>query len=87
YILINDMHSVPVTLPFRDEALKRNYLSLMIFPIKKYGEIIGMFCFYSSEINFFDAEEIILLKEATYDVSFALEVIEKEKSRKKHYKK
>lgn len=86
YILINDMYSTPANLPFRDDAIERNYLSLMLFPIKKYGETIGMFCFYSSEVNFFDAEEIILLKEATYDVSFALEVFEKEKLRKQAMK-
>jgi len=55
----------------------------MSLPIKKGGKVIGVFSLYSTEKNFFDAEEIALLDEATDDVSFALEVFEKEIQNKK----
>ncbi len=56
--------------------------SCIILPIKKEKEIIGSFNIYSSEINFFDEAEIALLVEATGDISFALDVFEKDKRHK-----
>lgn len=60
-------------------AAERSYRSCMIVPIKKFGKIIGTFNVYSSEIGFFNITEIALLEEATADISFALEVFEKER--------
>lgn len=56
--------------------------SCTILPIKKFGIIIGSFNIYADEINFFDDAEIALLEEATGDISFALDVFEKEKLHK-----
>ncbi|WP_165930053.1 PAS domain S-box protein [Flavobacterium caseinilyticum] len=83
YVVCNDIENDPMMQPWRKEALDRGYLSLMALPIKKSGKVIGIFCFYADEKNFFDAEEIALLEEATGDVAFALEVFEKEALRKK----
>ncbi|WP_269684382.1 PAS domain S-box protein [Flavobacterium lacustre] len=83
YFYCNDVENDLNMLPWRDEAMKRGYLSSMSLPILKFGKVIGAFTFYAGEKNFFDAEEIALLEEATGDVSFALENLEKEKLRKK----
>lgn len=83
YVVVNDIANDYIMTSWKDEALKRGFLSLMILPIKKFGKPVGIFCFYASEKDFFDAEEIALLEEATSDVSFALDVFEKEKLRKK----
>ncbi|MFH6971577.1 PAS domain S-box protein [Flavobacterium petrolei] len=83
YVICNDIENDPMMQPWRKEALSRGYLSSMAVPIKKSGKVIGVFSFYANEKNFFDAEEIALLEEATGDVSFALEVFEKEALRKK----
>ncbi|EDO28397.1 predicted protein [Nematostella vectensis] len=82
-IIVNDIENDSLMNLWKDEALKRGFLSLMSVPIKKFDKIIGVFCFYASEKNFFDAEEIALLEEATSDVAFALEIFEKELLRKK----
>ncbi|MDI6032929.1 PAS domain S-box protein [Flavobacterium sp. LB2P84] len=82
YIVCNDIENDLIMLPWREEALDREYLSLMALPIRKFGKVIGIFSFYASEKNFFDAEEIALLEEAMGDVAFALEVFEKEALRK-----
>jgi len=63
-------------------ATANHIRSCIILPIKKEGVIIGSFNIYSSEINFFDEVEIALLKEATGDISFALDIFEKEKRHK-----
>lgn len=60
-------------------AAERSYNSCMIVPVKKFGKIIGTFNVYSSEIDFFNITEIALLEEATADISFALEIFEKER--------
>ncbi|VXB84341.1 Histidine kinase [Flavobacterium sp. 9AF] len=86
YVVVNDISKDEVMSSWKDEALKRGYQSLMILPIRKFEESVGIFCFYSGEKDFFDDEEIALLEEATSDVSFALEVIENEKIRKKALK-
>ncbi|MBF02981.1 MAG: hypothetical protein CMP76_06760 [Flavobacterium sp.] len=83
YIVINDISQDYIMSSWKEEALQRGYQSLMILPIRKFEETVGIFCFYAAEKNFFDAEEIALLEEATSDVSFALEVFENERIRKK----
>lgn len=83
YVVCNDIENDLIMQPWKEEALERGYLSLMALPLKKIGKVIGIFCFYAGEENFFDAEEIALLVEATDDVAFALEVFEKEALHKK----
>jgi PAS domain S-box-containing protein len=83
YVVFNDISECSLMAPWRDEALSRGYNAVMSSPIRKSGKVIGVFSFYASEKNFFDAEEIELLNKATEDVSFALEVFEKEIQNKK----
>ena len=83
YVVCNDIENAIMMKPWKEEALKRGYFSSMTVPIKKFGKVIGIFCFYANEKDFFDAEEIALLEEATGDVAFALEVFEKEALHKK----
>jgi PAS domain S-box-containing protein len=83
YVVFNDISECSLMSPWRDEALSRGYNAVMSSPIRKSGKVIGVFSFYASEKNFFDAEEIELLNKATEDVSFALEVFEKEIQNKK----
>lgn len=82
-ITCNDIENGVQMVPWKTAALERGYLSSMSVPIKKFGKVKGVFCFYSGEKNFFDAEEILLLEEATDDVGFALELFDKEVLRTK----
>lgn len=68
---------------WRDEALKRNYRSLVSIPLKQKGDIIGILNIYSSTPNFFKEEEIDLIKEMGLDISFALDSIETRHDKKK----
>ena len=63
-------------------ASKNGFNALMVLPIKKSGNTIGTFNLYAAEINLFNKEEIALLVEVTSDISFALDVFEKENQRK-----
>lgn len=70
-------------LPWINEAKKLELNSCIALPIIVYEKTIGTLNLYSSEINFFDQEEINLLIEVSNDISFALEILENEKIHKK----
>jgi PAS domain S-box-containing protein len=71
----------------KKEMVTNNINSCAIFPIKKFNNVIGVFSFLSSERDFFDEKEIALLQEAAGDISFALELFEKEAERELGKKK
>jgi len=83
YQVCNNIEDDPIMLPWKKEALKRNFHSLIAIPIKTFDEIIGVFVIYAAEKNYFNDEEIQLLCKATNDVTFTLEFFEKEAMRKK----
>ncbi|MFT7453054.1 MAG: PAS domain S-box-containing protein [Patescibacteria group bacterium] len=63
-------------------ASKNGFNALIVLPIRKSGNTIGTFNLYAAEIDLFNEEEIALLVEVTSDISFALDVFEKENQRK-----
>ena len=69
--------------PWKDYALQLGYRSLAAFPLKYGGESIGVVSFYSSELGFFNDEEVKLLDETAMDVSHALEVRRGDEERKR----
>jgi PAS domain S-box-containing protein len=78
YFVYNDIANELEIDSWKPFAKLNGIKSCIILPIKKEGQIIGSFNMYSSEINFFDEEEIALLVEATSDISYALDIFEKE---------
>ncbi len=83
YYICNDIENDASMQPWKEELLSKQYYSLMALPIKKFGRVTGIFTVYAPEKYFFDAGEIVLLEEATNDISFALEFLENELLRKK----
>ncbi len=79
--ICNDIEKEPDPTLWKLFASKHGLESYMLLPIRKGGEIIGIFNFYSDKKDLFDETEIRLLEEATDDISFALDVFEKEKHR------
>ncbi len=83
YISCNDIENTEEMGPWKAKAVARNYLSSISLPIRKSGKVIGAFTLYADTKNFFNLEEITLLEEATGDISFILDVFEKDDLRKK----
>ena len=81
YYLCNDIQSNPKLKYWKRYLSEREYGSVIVLPIRKSGSIIATFNLYASEINFFNEAEIALLVEASNDISFSLDVFEKEKQR------
>ena len=80
YFVCNDIEQSNLT-RWKPLARSRGIHSLVIFPIKKGGRIYGTFNLYSTRPGFFNQQEIALLDEASHDISFALDVFEKDKQR------
>ncbi len=71
-VRINDLENDPDFAPWRSKAAEFGLKSIMVFPLFRYEELIGVMAFYAAETNFFDTQEIALLEEVTGDISFAL---------------
>jgi len=78
-IVYNDMSVDPQFDRWKSVFDKKGIRSYMILPIRKSGQIIGTFNLYASELNYFKKEELALLNEVTGDISFALNIFEKDK--------
>ncbi len=73
--VINDL-KLPDWVAF---SQSRGINSCMVLPINKSGKIIGTLNLYSAELNFSGPDEIKLLIELTGDISFALDLFERDK--------
>jgi len=82
YVVCNDIQHDPLMEPWRDAALERGYHSSIGLPIFKLGEVVGVLSLYSSVTHYFDDAEIALLQETASNISFAMDVFEKERQRK-----
>ncbi len=82
YFYSNNIETDEIMIPWRKNAKKYGYQSSIALPLIVNGETIGAYTIYSGEIGFFNDDEIKLLEELAFDISFALEFIESEKERK-----
>lgn len=81
YYICNNIAEDKDLMTMHEYAASRGFLSCMVLPLKKQGEILGTFTIHASELDFFTEDIIALLTEATGDMSFALDVFEKERQR------
>lgn len=80
-LIVNDIASEPGMSHFHDESPKRGCHSSAAIPLWRNKEIIGAMWFYSSDVNFFNENEIMLLEDLVTDIGFGLEIMEGGKSR------
>lgn len=69
----NDFETNNNVLPWKNSALKLGYKSSASFPLKSFTKILGVLSVYSNEKNYFNDEEIRLLDELAFDLSFMIE--------------
>jgi PAS domain S-box-containing protein len=87
YFYSNDVLNDRRIQRWRPYARNTGVNSIMLLPIRKGSEIIGAFNLYATELNLFDTEEIKMLEEVAGDISFSIEVFEKEAQRKETLEK
>lgn len=82
YAVANNTAGEPGALGWMEKLTGDDIGSGIAFPVKKFGKTTGVLVFYSGVKNFFDEPEVALLAEAAGDISFALEIFDKEKMRR-----
>ncbi|MBN1573896.1 MAG: PAS domain S-box protein [Deltaproteobacteria bacterium] len=81
--VFNDITNNPKFKPWKSQAEERGYRSCASFPFIYNDIVYYIFCVYSDFKDFFNDEEVELLKEVSQDLAFALSAIETEQERKK----
>ena len=76
YYKCDDIAGDPCMAPWREEALKRGYRSSIALPIIIEGRAIGSFNIYACEPCFFNDQEIRILEDVTFNISYGIEMIE-----------
>ena len=67
--------SDPRFTPWRAEALRRGFLSVVSLPLREAGAVIGTFTLVAEEEDAFGEEELRLLTEMADDLSFGIQTI------------
>jgi diguanylate cyclase (GGDEF)-like protein/PAS domain S-box-containing protein len=79
--ICNDYYADPRTIPWRDRAALIGSQAIAVFPFSRGGCVAGVLSLHVTERNFFDKEIIGLLQEMVTDVSFALDVMDRDAAR------
>jgi PAS domain S-box-containing protein len=81
-VVVSDARVDPLFRPWQKEALARGYESAVALPLCVEGRVIGGLMVYASIANAFGAIEVELLEHLAEDISFKVEVIGREESRR-----
>jgi signal transduction histidine kinase len=81
HVICNDLETDARLAHWSEELMKREYRSSAALPLRVDGEVVGTFNLYSGERGFFDDQEVVLLDGLAQDISFALEVAQREQDR------
>ncbi|AWI26743.1 PAS domain S-box protein [Flavobacterium pallidum] len=85
YYISTDIQNDTELQPWRLYARKHSITSCILLPIRKSGQIIGLFSLYSAESHLSD-DEITLLEQITTDISQALDIFEQVKKQQETQK-
>ena len=81
YYVCNDFCNALITRAWHKKADANGIYSAASIAIKQNNEVIGALTLYAGEKNFFDSHQIELLQQMGADVSFALNIIDREARR------
>jgi diguanylate cyclase (GGDEF)-like protein/PAS domain S-box-containing protein len=70
--MARDIPNDPAFAPWRDEAQRRNYRSVIALPLRNEAGSFGVLAIFSAESNAFDAEEVPILDELSGDLAFGI---------------
>ncbi len=67
-----DIATDPVYTPWRAEALKRGYASVIALPLRADGRVFGVVSIYAAEKDAFDDDAVRLLEDLANDLSYGM---------------
>ncbi|MFA7003958.1 MAG: PAS domain S-box protein, partial [Verrucomicrobiia bacterium] len=62
----------PAFAPWREDAIRRGYQSMIALPLTSEGQTFGSLGIYAAEVEAFDAKEVEVLKELAGDLAFGI---------------
>lgn len=80
--IVDDFAADPLTAPWQPRAAVHGIRSSAAFPLHRGGAPCGCLNLYAGEPGFFDDELVKLLQEMTLDLSFALDLLDREAERR-----
>jgi response regulator RpfG family c-di-GMP phosphodiesterase len=72
HAVCQDIAADPAFAPWRDEALRRGYASMIALPLTNREGSFGVLAIYSDQVNAFDKKEIELLIELAGDLAYGI---------------
>ena len=79
YAVCTDDQHAPGTMQWCRQTLQSDFHAMASFALTVAGRNVGVFNLYSTDPQFFNADELVLLNEMAADISFALEHCEHER--------
>ncbi|WP_224447943.1 PAS domain S-box protein [Haloprofundus salilacus] len=79
-VVVDDLHDDPPFDPWRSEALKRGYQSLICLPLRYRGTSYGVLCVYADRSGVFDEMERSVLRELSNTTAYAINAAENKRS-------
>lgn len=77
-----DLQANPRFAPWREEALKRGYASLIALPLMNDGQALGVMVLYSAERYTYTAEEVTLLTALADDLAYGMNALRTQQARR-----
>ncbi|HJV64205.1 MAG TPA: CheR family methyltransferase [Geomonas sp.] len=78
YYVCNDFQNDPCTTPWQERGAAYGFRSSASIVLKEDGRVIGTLTLYAGEPDFFDKQQVALLRQMGADLSFALENLRRE---------
>jgi len=82
YYICNDFLDSPITRPWHDRGRTHDIHASASIALKQEGRVIGALTLYADKKDFFDQQQVELLRQMGADVSFALDNIVRETRRR-----
>jgi PAS domain S-box-containing protein len=80
-VVAHNLLTDPAFAPWREQALKRGYASLVALPLQANGHVIGALSIYAAEPEAFGGEEVALLTEMSLDLAYGLTALRTRRAR------
>lgn len=82
-VAARNVRTEPIVAPWREEQLKRGYLSSIALPITLDNSVVGALTIYAGEADAFDAAEMQLLVELSNDLSYGIQSLRTREERRR----
>ena len=81
HVVINDTQTSPSFAPWREDAAKRGYSSILALPLIDQNRVFGALTIYSGKMKAFNADEIELLASLSENLAYGISMLRNHEAR------